>query len=72
VSKKLANLRSIQLLAQCHLPSRIDTVNMKNQLCQIDPDRVMFILGRPAFLWWCRDTSTLAKLMPCKVGRVLP
>jgi hypothetical protein len=43
-------------------------VDLKNQLCQIDPNLRNVHRGRSCWIKWLLDTSTLAQLMPLKAG----
>jgi hypothetical protein len=54
------------------VPGNPTILNLENQLCQIDPDLRNVHPGRSCFRWWLLDTSTLAQLMPCKVGASMP
>src|ERR1022692_4624218 len=72
LNEKLRYLQTLQLLAQYDLASRINPVDLKNQLCQIDSNLGNVHLGRSCWFKWLLDTSTLAQLMPLKVGASMP
>src|SRR5258708_39474474 len=72
LSEKRNYLRTLQLLAQRHLASRIDAVYLEDEFCQIDPNLRNVHLGRSCWFKWLLDTSTLAQVMPLKAGASMP
>jgi hypothetical protein len=72
LSEKGNYLRTLQLFAQCDFASCIDPMHLKKHLCQIDPNRRNVHRGRSCWFKWLLDTSTLAQMMPLKVGASIP
>src|ERR1022692_1360055 len=70
--EKANHLRALQLLAQRTLAALVDAVHLKNILCQIEPNLRNVHRGRSCWFKWLLDTSTLAQLMPLKVGASMP
>jgi hypothetical protein len=59
ISKELKNSRSTNTLADYHRPICIDTVNLKDRLRNIDPDRANLAHGRLSSMWLRFDSTTL-------------
>ena len=57
--KKLKNLCSTNTLADHHRAIRIDAVNLKHRLRNIDPDRANLAHGRLPSMWLRFDATTL-------------
>src|SRR5216684_500034 len=72
LGKELRHLRTLQLLTQFRVAFLIDAVNLEDQLCQIDPNPRNVHRGRSCLFKWLLDTSTLAQMMPLKVGASIP
>jgi hypothetical protein len=57
--KELKNLCSTNTLADHHRAIRIDAVNLKHRLRNIDPDRANLAHGRLPSMWLRFDATTL-------------
>jgi hypothetical protein len=72
LAEKRNQLRSLQLLTQCDLASRIHSVHLEDNFCQIDPNLRNVHPGRSCWFKWLISTSTLAQLMPYQAGASMP
>src|SRR5271168_4940411 len=72
ISEELRHLRALELLSNHRLAMTIHAMHLKNQFCQIDAYCRNVHTDAPLGPSGCHNTSTLAQLMPSRVGAPMP